>query len=87
LKIRREIRDNNYKNVLKYIQEGIKKKSFNNVQPVRQNQRRVGKDADLSWITHKLQKYTTGEWEVMHDEKLDPLLAQFKVILLQNKSG
>jgi hypothetical protein len=39
---------------LDYIQEGIKKKSFNNVQNVSQNPKRVGKDADLAWLTHKL---------------------------------
>lgn len=87
LKTRKSYRDRNYKKVLDYIQEGIKKKSFNNVQNVSQNPKRVGKDADLAWLTHKLQKYTTGEWEVIRDEKLDPLLSQFKIILLQNKSG
>lgn len=87
LKSRKNSRDRNYKRVLEYITEGIKKKSFNNVRKVKLNQRRMGKDADLSWLTHKLQKYTTGEWEVIEDDKITPLLEQFKIILLQNKLG
>ena len=87
LKSRKASRDRNYKRVLQYVQDGVSKKSFKNVKEIKPNQYRMGKDADLSWLTHKLQKYATGDWEVIRDEKLNPLLEQFKIILLQNKLG
>jgi hypothetical protein len=36
---------------------------------------------------HKLQKYTTGEWEILDDERINPLLEQFQIIILQNNLG
>jgi hypothetical protein len=87
LKSKKAYRDRNYRKVLAYITEGVKNKSFNNVRAVTPNQTRMGKDADLSWLTHKFQKYTTGDWEVVTNEKLDPLLEQFKIILLRNNLG
>ena len=87
LSSKKSSRERNYKSVFKYLKEGIKNKSFNNVPTPWINQNQKGKDADLEWIKYKFQKYLTGEWKVIENEKITPLLEQFKIILLQNDLG
>ena len=87
LKNRQKGRIRNYNYIIKKLQEGINKKSFDDVELPKSNERIRGKDSDSDWLKYKFQKYTTGNWKVIDDEKIMPLLAQFKIILLQNELG
>ena len=77
----------NYNAVLKYLKEGIKRKSFSQLQEPYKNDKLRGKDADQEWVKYKFQKYLTGEWIVIEDDRIQPLLSQFKLILLKNNLG
>ena len=79
LKARKNSRLRNYQLILAYLKTGIKDGHFNNF--------RLPRGLDSDWLRNKFQKYTTGEWKVIDDEKILPLLTQFKVILVQNKLG
>lgn len=80
-------RTRNYTNVVNFLKDGLKNKSFNNVKLIQPIQKFMGKDADQLWLVHKFQKYLTGDWEIISNEKIDPLLNQFKIILIKNKLG
>lgn len=83
---RKQFRDRNYRFTLQYLEDGIKAKSFNNIRPLNKS-KRMGKDADAEWIKYKFQKYITGNWKIITNETIEPLLQQFKIILLQNDLG
>ena len=86
LREKQERRSTHYTRVLNYLKDGMAKKSFNNLNPLPVSKIR-GRDADQEWVNYKLQKYLTGEWIVVDDERINPLLKQFKIILLKNKLG
>lgn len=79
LEARKNARLRNYKHILAYLKSGIKDGHFNNF--------KLNRGLDSDWLRNKFQKYTTGEWKVIDDEEILPLLTQFKVILVQNQLG
>ena len=87
LKYKKQSRHRRYTEVVQYLKEGIKKKGFKHVKSIDPIQSQMGKDADQAWLVHKLQKYTTGEWEILDNENINPLLEQFQIIILQNNLG
>lgn len=80
LKSKKAARMRNYRKTVEFLKSGIKYGHFNQARPVSMR-------TDMEWLKNKFQKYTTGDWKVIDDENILPLLEQFKVILVKNNLG